>query len=230
MANWNMKTFFAFVAGLFLWTVFASCISKNRDQGPLFLDYRITAEEGNDSVSVLISFHEDNFYGAVVAIDNPGYVMLDGVRISPDNSSITGPFYPAFRAVKSFKGRHSILYVSSDGIKVEQSFSFQPFSIVNPLPDTISKQEFTLGLAGVNSGDMVRVLMTDTTFPGEGVERIDSAFGKKVTITAADLSKLEAGPVQLELSRETRSNISSKEAITGICSIVFTIRREIFIR
>jgi hypothetical protein len=225
-----MKTVIAFVTGLFLWTVFASCISNTRDQGPLFLDYRITGEEGNDSVAVLISFHENNLYGPVVAIEDPGYVKLDGKAINPDNSAITGPFYPAFRAVKSFKGTHSILYVSSDGKKIEQSFSFQPFSILNPLPDTISRQEFTLGLAGINRGDMVRVLMTDTSFPGEGVERIDSAAGKKVMITASDLSKLEAGPVQVELSRETRSNISSNGAVVGICSVVFTIRREIFIR
>jgi hypothetical protein len=226
----KMKTLFVLIACSLYITVFVSCINSRREQEEIFMDYRISAEEGNDSVSIIIQFHSNDIYGPIVGIDTPGYVMLDGQKLSADSSSITGPFYPANREVRSFTGKHNIIFVDAEGKKVKEEFSFQPFSLLNKMQDTLARKPFNLDFRGLSETDYVRIILTDTTFPGEGVNRVDTVTGNRSRITRDDISRLESGPIQLELIKEAERTIENGDRVTGMISVLYTIRREFFLR
>ena len=106
----------------------------------IFFEYSINAEEGNDSVSVLLKFKEYDEYGQAISIE-PGRVSLDGVSIAADSTPMTGPFYALYKHINDFTGKHRIEVVLPDQHKYRDEFSFQPFSVRSPIPDTLKRNK-----------------------------------------------------------------------------------------
>ena len=195
----------------------------------IFFEYSVNAEEGNDSVSVLLKFKEYDEYGQAISIE-PGKVSLDGISIAADSTPMTGPFYTLNKHIREFTGKHRIEVVLPDHKKFRDEFSFQPFSVRSPRPDTLKRAKLQLEFNGLNSGEVVRLLITDTSFTGDGIHRLDSIWNNRMLITKNDLSFLEPGPINLELTRESVQKLRNVTGAGGIISISYTIRKECWLR
>jgi len=195
----------------------------------IFFEYSVNAEEGNDSVSVLLKFKEYDEYGQAISIE-PGKVSLDGISIAADSTPMTGPFYTLNKHIREFTGKHRIEVVLPDHKKFRDEFSFQPFSVRSPLPDTLKRAKLQLEFNGLNSGEVVRLIITDTSFTGDGIHRLDSIWNNRMLITKNDLSFLEPGPINLELTRESVQKLRNVTGAGGIISISYTIRKECWLR
>lgn len=211
----------------------AACFSASRDEpaamDDIFFEYSVNAEEGNDSVSVLLKFKEYDEYGQAISIE-PGKVSLDGISIAADSTPMTGPFYTLNKHIGEFTGKHRIEVVLPDHKKFRDEFSFQPFSVRSPLPDTLKRAKLQLEFNGLNSGEVVRLIITDTSFTGDGIHRLDSIWNNRMLITKNDLSFLEPGPINLELTRESVQKLRNVTGAGGIISISYTIRKECWLR
>lgn len=211
----------------------AACFSASRDEpaamDDIFFEYSVNAEEGNDSVSVLLKFKEYDEYGQAISIE-PGKVSLDGINIAADSTPMTGPFYTLNKHIGEFTGKHRIEVVLPDHKKFRDEFSFQPFSVRSPLPDTLKRAKLQLEFNGLNSGEVVRLIITDTSFTGDGIHRLDSIWNNRMLITKNDLSFLEPGPINLELTRESVQKLRNVTGAGGIISISYTIRKECWLR
>lgn len=200
------------------------------DPEDIFFDYKIWGEEGNDSVMVMLQFREYDAFGETILITEPGSVTLDGRRILADSTPMTGPFYTAYKHVKDFTGKHTIAYTDINGRKYKEEFNFSPFMIRSELGDTITRSKLTILFDGLNKRDLVRLLLTDTSFTSDGINRLDTIWNNKLIISRGDLLSLQNGPINLEFIRENERRVSERTAAGGTISILYTIRRELFLQ
>lgn len=197
------------------------------DPDDLFFDYKIWGEQGNDSVTVMLFFRNGGPTGPPVRIAEPGSVRLDGEQLQPDSNAMTGVFYTAHREVGQFTGKHSILYTDVNRRTYREDFVFRPMTFRSPLPDTIRRARLIVQLDGVDKMDVVRVLVSDTSYPGEGIDRMDTVWNSQVVLTRNALSYIHSGPVYLELSREKEWPIEQGHETRGLVTITYTIRKEL---
>ena len=196
----------------------------------IFFDYKISGEEGNDSVTVMLQFRLGGAYGPTIGIEEPGNVRLDGQLIPADSSSLTGPFYQVTKHIKQFTGKHSIVFTNINNKKYKEDFTFKPFFLVTKITDTIPRKKLVVDFSGLDPEDYVRILLTDTSFAGEGVNRLDTVVNNRLIISLNDLSNLENGPIQLEFIREYEREIENSTWVGGAISIVYNLRREFFLK
>lgn len=231
----KLKKALGFLGACSIIIILSACIGnpvngKEINPEAIFFDYKISGEEGNDSVTVMLQFRLGGAYGPTIGIEEPGNVRLDGELIPADNSSLTGPFYPVTKHIKQFTGKHSIVFTNLNNKKYKEEFTFKPFSLITRIGDTISRKKLIVDLSGLDKEDYVRILLTDTSFAGEGVNRLDTVVNNRLIIYQDDLSKLENGPIQLEFIREYEREIENSTWVGGFISIVYNLRREFFLK
>lgn len=223
----NLFSFFIFSVLLI-----SACNTKRDVQintGELYLDYAVNAEEGNDNVTVLLQFRdggedEDGIYtGASTA------VSLDGEPILPDSTAIGGIFYEVHKPLTEFRGKHIILFKNAAGKELVEEFNFEPLALTTAIRDTLVRGELGFEFSGLESGDRVRVLLTDTSFINDGINRIEKVKDSRVVIPAASLNRVANGPVQLEFIREYERPLRMAVEGSGHLRITYSLKREFFL-
>lgn len=202
---------------------------QKADPDDLFFDYKIWGEEGNDSVTVMLFFREEGPTGPAVRIEEPGFVQLDGERLMADSNMMTGIFYTVRKEVKQFTGKHRILYTDVNKKSYKEEFVFRPFRQKEPFSDTIRRARLSILLEGLDKMDVVRVLLSDTSYPGDAIERLDTIWNNQLIISKSALSYLNGGPVYLELSKEDEWPVEKGNRTGGLVTVTYTIRRELFL-
>lgn len=213
--------------------VYASCLGyagREKAAGPddIFFDYTITGDEANDSVTVILKFHEFSAYGQIVLFATEAF--LDGSPMPVDSSSVTGPFFSLTKHKDAFTGKHSLSVTGSDGKKYKEQFTFRPFTVVSGLQDTMTRNRIVLQLEGIDKWDVMRVLLTDTSFTGQGINRVDSMVNNKLVISRNELGYLENGPVNMELIKENERPVEQGTRAGGTLSVFYAVRREFFLK
>lgn len=192
----------------------------------IYFDYKISGHEGDDKLTVLLQYKEGDEEGQTVTIDGPGKVMLDEEVLMVDSAAMTGTFYETNKVIDSFAGKHMIVFTNLNKKEYKEEFNFQPVSLVTAIPDTIHRGELAFELAGLEPEDMVRVVLTDTMWVNDGINRIDTVRGGRIILSADDLKKLSNGPIQLELIREYERPIKNGTKAGGRISINYGLKRE----
>jgi hypothetical protein len=226
-----MKSCFAL---LFLSSVilFSSCtsneISNIRDVDPqtIYFDYKVRGEEGNDDIAVLLQYRFGGVNGTTLVLEEPSKVELDGELIRTDSSRMTGAFYEIMKPVKDFSGNHSIVFTDINKKQYKEEFNFQPIALRTTVPPVIRRGDLVFELEGLNPVDYVRVLLTDTSFRSEGINRVDTVKNGRVILHKADLETLVNGPVHLELIKENERPVKSRTDEGGLLSISYGLKRE----
>jgi hypothetical protein len=194
----------------------------------LFMDYQVTGEEGADQVSVLVQFRERNSYGPTVELRPGSGIKLDGKRLELNKGTRNGPIYIASLPVHEFTGGHQLVYTDLKGRDWKQEFIFSVFTLVGDsvLSRPIDSAGFILTLKGRPPLKKIRVLMTDTSYAGEEIDKTVAVNNNRVQIKKNDLKELRPGPVQLELVAEQHKTIERKGQTSGTLSVAYTLRRE----
>jgi hypothetical protein len=235
MEKRRMKRLFAFLLTCSAIIIVSACINS---AGPdhkfnpdaIWFDYKIWGEEGNDSVTVMLQFHVEGPYGPTVRVDDRGMLTLDGQKLQLDTSSLNGPIYSVTKHIRSFTGNHSIVFTDADKKKFREDFSYKPFSLITTLKDTISRKRLAFDFSGLDNEDYLRILMTDTSFTSEGINRLDTVSNNRAIITKEDLSALENGPIQLEFIREREKTMERDGWETGTILMTYSLKREFFLK
>lgn len=234
----KVRRIFASIQFLLLISVLYSstgCININKkdkdylDPDETFLDYQITAAEGNDKLTILLQFRNGEDKDGLRLV-TPADVKLDGIALNADSTSKGRYFYEAYRAIDSFAGKHTIVYTDINKKKFKEEFEFQPFVLISSIPDTISRDSLYLEFSGINRGDYISMVITDTAFINDDINRSFPRGVRNIKLNRSDFENLSTGPVQLEFARETSEMINRKSFGGGLLFINYSLKREVFLK
>lgn len=210
-----------------------SCKSKDKKADAdlivtnIYFDYKITAEEGYDNLTVLLKFRDDNKAGDAFTMPEGMRVLLDDEELVADSSAMNGTFYELNKPIQEFKGKHKIVLSGMGSEDYVEEFIFAPMELLTTFPETVPREDIQLEFAGLESSERIRLLMTDTVFFNDGINRIETVRNNQLVISKEDLNKLASGPVLLEFIREFERPVEMGEQIKGRLRINYTLRRTI---
>lgn len=195
------------------------------DPEDIWFDYQVWGEEGGDSVTVKLQYrYGEN--GETVLLNKKTICEFDGKPVQPGNSAVTGPYYELRFPIASFGGTHTIRFVHTNGREYKERFSYEPISLATELPPSIKRGTLVFDLQGINKGGFVRLLMTDTVFGSNGIEKFERIRDGKMIVTAEELSELASGPVHLELIRENERQVDEQTREGGRISVWYALKRD----
>ncbi len=196
----------------------------------IYFDYQVWGAEGDDDISVLLQYRLEDAGGSTLVLDEPAKVELDGQEIKVDSSKMTGAYYEVLKPLKEFTGKHDIVFTDLNKKQYREEFSFQPISLLTKVPEIVQRRNLNFQLDGLDSVDYVRVLLNDTSFTSEGINRIDTVKNGLIILTKNDLKKVVNGPVYLELYKEENKPVKNGTIAGGQLSVSYGLRREFVLK
>lgn len=195
------------------------------DTGILYLDYGVWGDEERNMVTLTLRYRKEDADGDPVLLSLPAGVTFDGEELLPDSSVMNGVYYETSTSVPDFEGVHQIVFTDKSGQIYTEEFSFSPMILRSELPAVLPGNELIVELGGIDSGEHIHVVMTDTSFYGPGIDKIDTVRNGRLVISGDELKKLKSGPVFLELYQEEKRPLQSSMAAGGIMTRSYNIKR-----
>lgn len=209
--------------------LFFSCTNndiKKPNSDELYFHYRIWGDEESGIVTVKLQYLAGGRNGQAIELEKPARVELDGKTLEAGASKFEGSYYELICDVNGFAGNHTIVFSDKDGNKYKEDFEFPVIHLVSELAATIKRDSIILEFDGILPGDVISVLLTDTSFYGRGMERTDTVKNGRIMITKDELKWLKSGPVYLEVIREEMRRLEQTMLKGGIISISYGLKRE----
>src|SRR6188474_2243939 len=129
----------------------------------LYLDYKITSEEGED-VACVFQYRKGGPEGEAIIIPPPGKIVLDGTTLEADSAGFSGIYYEQYINADSSQGEHEVVFTAPDKKKYTEKFRFEPFDVEN-FPEQVPREPFVIRLKNFPEGkSKVRLLLIDTAF------------------------------------------------------------------
>lgn len=179
-----------------------SRVKNEIDPEAIYFDYRVWGDEEESDVTVRLQYFMGYGEGSTILWESPAKVELDGEFLQADSSRMNGYYYEARIPVENFAGKHSIVFTDLNDKQYTEEFSFSLISLKKELPAVLRREEFVLELAGLDPGEIVKVLISDTAFYSTGIDRMDTVRNDSIIITPRDLESLKNGPVYLEIYKD----------------------------
>jgi hypothetical protein len=221
---------------LILPVIFISCTSNetgsSKDVNPeaIYFDYKIWGKEGDEDITIMLQYRFGGENGTTLVLEEPSKVELDGEVIKGDSTVMTGAFYEIQKPLTGFAGKHTLLFTDNNNKQYKEEFSFQPVTLKTTIPDTIQRGYLSFELDGLDRTDYVRVLLTDTLYKSEGINRVDTVTKSRITITPLDLRNVVDGPVQLEFIKEDERPVKKSTNAGGTISFSYGLKREFILK
>lgn len=200
-------------------------INKKINYDDLYLDYNVTAEEGDENVTCVFQY-KNGVEGKAVNID-PAEVELDGQKLETDSARLSGFYYEVQKPIDSFAGKHIVVFVTPEEKKYQNEFMFSPFELEEELPEKINRKPFVIQLKNFPSDvKSVRLLMLDTSFKSEGFNDLVPVVDGKINIDQSILKTVQKGPINFELYMEEELPLKQTTKAGGKISITYGLKRE----
>lgn len=192
----------------------------------IYFDYTISAEEGNENVTCVFQFKYGGNGGKAINID-PAKVELDGEPIETDSAKLSGFFYEIQKPLKSFAGKHTIVFQTGNNKQYKNDFEFFDFSFARELPEKVKRKPFSIQLNNFPPTEKaVRLLLLDTAFESSGFNDMVHVMNGKINIDESILSNIRKGPVVLELYLEQEKPLKQRTQAGGKISITYGLKKE----
>ena len=224
----SKKSYLVFACCVMILSV--ACVSNYRENheeinpGTIYFDYNVVGDEENNIITVKLQYRIGGPNGWTWLIPNHGKVEFDGQLIEADSSKRNGIWYEVIKPHDEFEGQHMIVFTNS-GKTYKEVFDFDVMSLKTKVPAVIKRGDLVFELEGLNSGDHIRVLLTDTAFYSRGVDRVDTVEDGRISISRSDLDNVTDGPVTIEFYRESQKELKETTIKGGRLSISYGLRR-----
>jgi len=220
------------IPSIFLFSCNSNEIGSSKDVNPeaIYFDYKIWGDEGNDNLTVKLQYRFGGENGTTLTLEKPAKVELDGEIIPVDSTKMLGAFYETEKSIENFNGEHTITFTAFNEKKYREKFGFQAISLKTKLPAALKRGKMLLEVDGLEAKDFVRVILTDTSYASEGINRVDKIKNGQIIITEEDLKSLVNGPIQLELIKEEERAVKNGTREGGRISISYGLKREFILK
>lgn len=222
-----------FALSLLLLTLCLACNQADETSAPgaretgMYMDYKVWGEEGAETVTCLLQFREGRRGETTLLLEPPAGVLLDGVPLVADSARLTGAFYEVQRPLSEFAGAHTIVFKDNRGREYRQDFTFRPFTLTTAIAPRVRRGDLSLELEGLPPAAQVRVILTDTAFATEDINRLERVENGRLVIRREELQKTVAGPVTLQLFLEAEQPVKQAPAGGGgVLAITYGLQRE----
>ena len=222
-----------FITPLFLCVniYFVSCTNnesinnKSLNPGSIYFDYQVWGDEGSNEVTIKLQYRYRNAEGITILPEHTGKVEFDGRVLEADTSRMNGFYYEAILPLENFGGEHSIVFTDLTNKQYKEEFDFPIIYLKKELASIISRKNLVLELAGSDTNEIVRVLLTDTSFYSRDIDKTDTLRNEKITITEMDLANLKNGPVHIEIFKEEERTLKEATKAGGCLYLSFSLKR-----
>lgn len=223
---------YGFPVFLTVLTLFTSCVNQAEDEdtGAIYFDYMVWGDEETGLVTVKLQFRRHDRNGMALRLEKPAGVELDGQPLLPDSTKFNGVYYEMISLASEFGHRHSIAFTDNKGKKYTTSFDFPLMFLKTPTPSILARDHLDLEMEKGGNRGRIRVVLTDTSFYGSGIEKIDTAGDDHVFITREELSRLKNGPVYLEIFREEEVPLEEFTGAGGRLWLMYQLKREFMLQ
>ena len=212
----------------FLFSCTSDEIGSSKDVNPdaVFFDYKIWADESREEVTVNLQYRMGGKNGTTLVLDEPSKVLFDGEQLKVDSAKVTGAYYEIQRPFSSFAGKHTITFTDRNKKEYNEEFEFTPFSLEPEVPATMNRGDLVFNFKGLDSLDLVNVVLTDTSFTSADINDIDTVKNGRLVISANRLSALVNGPINLQFFKEVAKPVKSSTREGGKLFISYGLKRE----
>ena len=207
-------------------------VGNSKDVNPesIYFDYKVWGDESNDAITVMLQYRFAGRNGTTLVLDQPAKVELDGQAITADSSKMTGAYYEVLKPLNEFKGKHSIVFTDVNKKEYKEEFSFQPITLRTKIPAEIKRGDLVFQLDGLSPEDHVRVLLIDTSFESDDINRVDTVMNGAVVIKAESLKKVVNGPIHMELYKEIERPVKNGTKEGGRFSFSYGLKRDFILK
>jgi hypothetical protein len=198
--------------------------SKDVAQEKIYQQYSISYTEGNANAEVFCQFRFAGENGTTLVLNHPSQLQFDGEKLAVDSSTGSGAYYKATKPIANFYGNHLLIFSTTDEKKLENSFSFDRFKLVN-LPATVSKQQpFNVHFetAALQPGDHIE-LTTHDTDSSFSISHTGAA-GTAIVIPAAELKRQKEKDLTLEATLYRKLPLQKSTGEGGEIVIRYTLQ------
>jgi len=208
-------------------SILSSCKNEEekKSKGDIYAKYNIWGEEGKEFVNAFFQFQSGGPDGSALVLNKPAKVLLDNHLLIADSARETGVFYELQIPLKDFDGPHTITFIDADQKEYRQEFSFAPFRLKNEIADTLNRNEMVLDVEGLKDNTLVRVVITDTTVKGDGINEMDTVRNNQLDLRKF-LPAVSNGPINLHLYKEEERLLNKESSGWGEISITYGLKRE----
>jgi len=226
-----MKTFPAFLI-ITLTSIFTivSCssdeIGNSKDVNPetVYTSYAVNYSEGDDSVSCFLQYRFAGEHGTTLVLTSPSKVIIDGVQVLVDSASFTGAYYEKKFSAGNFDGEHVIVFTDINGKTHEEKFNFHRISCSTEIPVVINKKNLAIEFNGALPNDVIDINVSDTSSATEDIHISSQPKSNRLTVTAAQLRKLNIGSLQFNIYRHQEIPLLHPTQEGGKFSINYDIK------
>jgi len=198
--------------------------SSGIDPQTIYHDYRITAEEDRENVTIVLQYR-DGEDGAPIGLDEALGVKLDGADLQPDSTRLSGAYYEAERPLADFSGNHTITLTDARNKVHKAKFRFQPFTLAEEIPERVPKKPFSIRLNNFPEGE-ARLVMIDTSFVSPDINEDIVIKNGEISIGNDKLANLAFGPVNMEIHFEETKPLKKISREGGRILISYSLRRQ----
>ena len=200
--------------------------SKRSNPDAIYFDYNIWGDEESGMVTVKLQFREGGPGGTPVVLGGIAKVEFDGEELRADSSRMNGAWYETNKTVKGFNTRrHRVVYTDNNEKQYQEEFNFNVFYLGTELPKQLKRDDLVFELEGLEPEEYINVLLTDTSFFGRGIDRLDTVRNGRIFVTRQDLDNLKNGPVSLEFYLEEEKALLQTTRHGGRLSTSYGLKR-----
>ena len=213
----------------FILMILISCSEEDTalpDPGQLYLDYKISGEEGNPDATIHLRFRVGGPDRRTVALPKNASVIFDGQTLPVDSTEYTGTYYETQRRLDSLTGIHTILFKDWNGKEYKEEFSFNKFSLQSELPDTIIRGDLEFIFTSADTDFPVLIVLTDTTFETRDINENRNVTNNRLTITAEELQFVSDGPIFMEILKEEDLGLKNPTGKGGKLIVSYGLKRQ----
>lgn len=202
--------------------------AKNKVPPGLWAQYKVWGEEGDSTATCLLQFYTDEQGTQTLLLEKPSGVQIDGQPLVADSAGIVGAFYEYQAPAPAFAGKHTVRFTDLEEQHFEDEFIFQSFSIGPEMPAVLSVADHELTMDGLANGSKIRVVLTDTSAEGAGINELVTVRQQKIMLPAEYWQALAPGPIILHLTAEEERPLKSK--LPGQILITYSLSRILELR
>lgn len=223
-----VKNLFLIVAG----SVFiGSCNNADQERKKVLMPndvyrfYSISGEEGSDWVTSYFQFRRNGANGTPVVLTGPQKISLDGKMLKADSTVGKDFFYETQGLAQNFAGEHTISFVDKKSEEYRDKFVFSFFRLRQEPGEIVSRGNLFFEFEGLEDGDKLRVVITDTAFTSKGINEFYRIENGKLDLRTHLTGKIHNGPVLLQLFKETENPLKSAPG-KGHIATSYSLKRE----
>lgn len=224
------------MVGLVLAGCNAGTLQKKRQEpvsDGLFVDCQAIGYEERGDVTVRVQFRMGGPEGDAVMLEEPAMIYFDGQPMDTGSTKMTGGYYEAVfaAAVEETGAGHEIHYKDASGQSFRDTFYFPFFRLSKELPESVTRdKDLEISFGGLEKRDEIHAMLSDTSYYGRGIDRIDTIENGLLKYTPEDLNTLKAGPVHIEFYKEDEWWLRRQMVARGRIYLSYNISREFELR